>query len=47
VKFAEIELREFPFKSGRFHAEINERADSHVSADSGTAIEVEDFHKKI
>jgi len=47
VKIAEIELRQFPFESGRFHAEIHQGADGHVAADSGTAIEIEDFHGKL
>ena len=44
VKVAEVELREFPFESGRFHAEIDQRADGHVAADAGAAIEVKNFH---
>ena len=47
VKIAEIELRKFPFKRGRFHAEIDQCADSHVTADAGTAIEIEDFHRML
>ena len=34
VKVAEIELRQLPFERGRFHAEIDERADRHVAADA-------------
>ena len=47
VKIAEIKLRQFPFESGRFHAEIDQCADSHVTADAGTAIEIEDFHRML
>jgi len=47
VKIAEVELRELPFEGGRFHAEIDQRADGHVAADAGTAIEIEDFHGKL
>ena len=44
VEIAEVELREFPFERGGLHAEIDERADGHVAADAGDAIEIEDFH---
>jgi hypothetical protein len=47
VEIAEIELRQLPFERGRFHAEIDQRADGHVAADAGTAIEIKDFQGKL
>ena len=45
VEIAEVELRELPFESRGFHAEIDEGAHGHVAGDAGKAIEEEDFHK--
>jgi len=45
VEVAEIELREFPFEGGRFHTEIDERADRHVAGNARKAVEEEDFQK--
>ena len=44
VEIAECEFRQLPFEGGGFHAEIDERADGHVAADAGEAVEEEDFH---
>jgi hypothetical protein len=44
VEIAEVELRELPFESGRFYAEIDERTNRHIAADTGETIEEEDFH---
>ena len=44
VEIAEIELRELPFESGGFDAEINEGAHGHITGDAGKAVEEEDFH---
>lgn len=46
VKIAEVELRELPLEGGRFHAEIDEGADSHVAGDAGKAVEEENFHRE-
>ena len=45
VEVAEVELRQLPFERGRFHAEIDQRADGHVAADPGEAIEEKSFHR--
>jgi hypothetical protein len=45
VEVAEVELRQLPFERGRFHTEIDQRADGHVAADPGEAIEEESFHR--
>jgi hypothetical protein len=39
VKVADVELGEFPLERGGFHAEVGERADGHVAADSADAVE--------
>jgi hypothetical protein len=44
VEIAEIELRKLPFESGRFDAEVNEGAHSHIAGDAGKTVEEEDFH---
>ena len=44
VEVAEIEFAQFPFESAGEDAEIDERADHHVAADSGNAVEVKRFH---
>ena len=44
VEVADVQLAQLPFERTGFHAEINERADHHVAADAGDAVEVECFH---
>ena len=44
VEIAKAEFAELPFEAAWFHPEINERADHHVAADSGNAVQVESFH---
>ena len=44
VKVADLQLGKLPLESGRLHAEIDERADRHVAADAGDAVEEEGFH---
>jgi hypothetical protein len=44
VKVAEVQLAEFPLERARLHAEIDQRADHHVAADSGDAVQVKSFH---
>ena len=44
VEIAEIQLAQFPFEGAGQDAEIDERADHHVAADSGNAVEVKCFH---
>ena len=47
VEVAEVQLAQFPFERAGFHAEINERADHHVAADAGDAVEEKGFHGKL
>jgi hypothetical protein len=44
VKRADINLRQFPFQRGRFYSQIAQRANRHVSADPGKAIEEKNAH---
>ena len=44
VEVADVQLAQFPFERTGLHAEINERADHHVAADAGDAVEEEGFH---
>jgi hypothetical protein len=41
VKVAEVQLSEFPFEGARLDAKVDERANHHVAADAGNAVEVE------
>jgi len=41
----QLEFAEFPLDGGEFHTEVDQRADEHVAAGPGEAIEVERFHK--
>jgi hypothetical protein len=47
VKVSEVQLAQFPFERARPDAEVNERADHHVAADSRNAVQVESFHCKL
>ena len=47
VEVADVQLAQLPFERAGFHAEINERADHHVAADAGDAVEEEGFHGKL
>jgi hypothetical protein len=44
VEVAEMQLAQFPLEGARLHAEVDERADHHVAADSRDAVEVKGFH---
>jgi hypothetical protein len=46
VEVADVQLAQLPFERAGLHAEVNERADHHVAADAGDAVEVESFHGK-
>jgi hypothetical protein len=44
VKVTQREFREFPLQRGRFHSEIDQRANHHVAADSRDAVEKKRAH---
>ena len=46
-EFAHAEFIEFGFQDGKRQARIDERAEGHVAADAGKAVEIGDFHKII
>jgi hypothetical protein len=45
VKVADVQFREFPLEGRRLHAQVAERADRHIAADSGEAIEEKNAHR--
>lgn len=47
VKVAKLEFVQLPLEGAGLHAEIDERADHHVAADSGNAVEIECFHARL
>ena len=44
VKITQGEFRELPLQGGRFHAEVDQRANHHVAADSRDAVEKKRAH---
>lgn len=47
VKVAKLEFVQLPLEGAGLHAEIDKRADHHVAADSGNAVEIESFHARL
>ena len=46
VKLANLDFAQLPFEGRRFHAQIAEGADSHIAADAGEAVDIENTHRR-
>lgn len=46
VVAVELELGEFALQRGGVHAEVEQRADEHITTDAGESVEEQSFHKR-
>ena len=44
MEIAQIQFRQLPLESRRFHPKIDQRADGHVAADAGGTIQIKNAH---
>jgi hypothetical protein len=45
VKIAHVQFAQFPLQRAGFHTEVDERANHHVAADAGNAVEIKCLHE--